>query len=77
MIFTSVLQEKPSGALADAWKAALAETGTATVDIGPALASVMAVKDDDEVKNVRKAGFLVSSAVTNRAVKDIEGMSAQ
>jgi Xaa-Pro aminopeptidase len=66
-------QEKPVGALADAWKQALSDTGLATADIAPALASVMSAKDEDEVKNVRKAAFLVSSALNNRGVKDIEG----
>jgi Xaa-Pro aminopeptidase len=33
----------------------------------------MAIKDDEEIKNIKKAAYLVSSAVNLRAVADIEG----
>lgn len=69
-----IFQEKPAGALAEAWNQALADSGLTTVDVAAGLAAAMTVKDDAEIKNVRKAAFLVSSAINNRGVKDIEGV---
>ena len=43
------------------------------MDVGGALSDAWAVKDEDEQKNLRKAAFLVSSAVNSFAVPQIEG----
>ena len=53
--------------------AALAASGLPTVDVSAHVSDVLTAKDGDEVKNVRKAAYLVSSALNNRGVKDIEG----
>ena len=43
------------------------------MDISANVGALLSAKDDEEVKNVRKAAYLVSSALNNRGVKDIEG----
>jgi nucleosome binding factor SPN SPT16 subunit len=70
--FCFVLQEKPTGDFAAAWLAALAASGLQTVYVASGLADTMSVKDEEEVKNVKKAAYLVSSALNNRGFKDIE-----
>ena len=67
------LQDKATGAFAEAWSAALAASELPVVDISTAVGTLLSAKEDDEVKNVRKAAYLVSSAMNNRGVKDIEG----
>jgi len=67
------LQDKATGAFAEAWAAALAASELPVVDVSASVGSILSVKDDDEVKNVRKAAYLVSSAMNNRAIRDIEG----
>ncbi|GAB4820394.1 hypothetical protein N2152v2_007440 [Parachlorella kessleri] len=65
-------KEKPEGPFASLWLETLAGSGLSTVDVGAALADAWAVKDEDELKNLRKAAFLVSSAVNSFAVPQIE-----
>jgi nucleosome binding factor SPN SPT16 subunit len=65
-------KEKPTGAFASAWLAALAGAGVAVVDVAAGLGEAMAVKDADEIMNVKKAGFLVSSALTKVGLKEVE-----
>jgi hypothetical protein len=67
------LQDKATGAFAEAWAAALAASELPVVDVSAAIGTLLSAKDDDEVKNVRKAAYLVSSAMNNRGVRDIEG----
>lgn len=43
------------------------------MDISANVGALLSTKDEEEVKNVRKAAYLVSSALNNRGVKDIEG----
>lgn len=66
-------QEKPTGATAEAWLARLLQADLTTVDASAGLAHAMAVKDEDEVKNVKKAAFLASGVLTQFMVKEIEG----
>jgi len=51
----------------------MAESGLPIVDVSSSVGSILSPKDEDEVKNVKKAAFLLSKAMTNRAIKDIEG----
>lgn len=67
------LQEKPVGPTTEAWQRMVQEAGFNTVDVGEGLASAMAPKDEEESKNIKKAAFLVSSAVQSFAVPQIEG----
>lgn len=69
-------KEKPTGAFVEAWGKVLSESGLPVVDVSVGLGSVLAQKDDDEIKNVKKAAFLLSKAMTNGAVKEIEGTPA-
>lgn len=67
------MQEKPTGSFAALWQKKLGDTGCALVDVSSGLADAMGVKDDGEVKNVKKAAYLVSSAVNTFAVPQLEG----
>lgn len=71
------MQAKAEGPVAALWLQKLAESGLKTVDVAPGLADAMAVKDEEEVKNVKKAAFLISSAMNNFAVGQIEGATGQ
>lgn len=66
------VQEKPTGAFAAAWLAAMTAAGLQTVDVGSGLADTMSIKDEEEIKNIKKAAYLISSALNNRGFKDIE-----
>ncbi len=69
------MQDKAVGAFAEAWAAALAASELPVVDLSAAVGTILSAKDEDEVKNIRKAAYLVSSAMNNRGVRDIEGES--
>ena len=62
--------------MAEAWLAALSGSGLATADMAPDLALLRSPKDDDEVKNVKKAAYLVSNALLKFTVPQLEGESA-
>ncbi|KAI9912477.1 hypothetical protein PsorP6_006497 [Peronosclerospora sorghi] len=53
-------KEAPQGELVSAFEAAVAATGVARVDVSKALETVLAVKDADELENLRWAGALSS-----------------
>jgi nucleosome binding factor SPN SPT16 subunit len=65
-------KEKPSGAFAEAWFAALESSQLPVVDVAGGVGSVLAVKDADETRNIKKAAYLVSNALQLQGVKDIE-----
>jgi nucleosome binding factor SPN SPT16 subunit len=44
-----------------------------TVDVASGLADAMSPKDEEEIKNVKKAGLLIGTALVNRAFKEVEG----
>ncbi|EFN58683.1 hypothetical protein CHLNCDRAFT_140286 [Chlorella variabilis] len=67
-------KEKPQGAVPEAWLAAVAGSGLATSDMAADLAALLSPKDDEEAKNVRKAAYLVSNALTKFAVPQLEGI---
>ena len=66
-------QEKLSGAFAGAWASALAASGLEVVDVASHLADIMSPKDEEEVKNVKKAAYLASQTMATFAVQQIEG----
>ena len=68
-----LLQEKPQGAVPEAWLAALAQSGVASSDMAGDLALLLSPKDDEEAKNVKKAAYLISNALTKFAVPQLEG----
>lgn len=43
-------------------------------DIAKDVGTLLLTKDEDEVKNIRKAAYLVSAALQRQAVKGLEGM---
>lgn len=67
-------KERPSGAVPEAWLAALAGSGLATMDMAADLAALLGPKDEEEVKNVKKAAYLVANALTKFAVPQLEGI---
>lgn len=67
------VQEKPQGAVPEAWLAALAGSGLATADVAGDLGLLLSAKDEEEAKNVKKAAYLVASALTKFAVPQLEG----
>ena len=68
-----VLQEVPTGIFADTWAGKLSSLGLETIDISPNIGYIMSPKDKNEILNTKKAAFLLTGAMNNKAVKDIEG----
>ena len=67
------MQDKHGGAFAETWAAVLAASEVPTVDVSAEMGNLLASKEEDEVKNVRKAAYLVSSALNMRCGKRLEG----
>lgn len=65
-------KEKPTGSFGESWTEELAKSELAVVDIGSAVGYLLASKDPDEVRNVKKAAYLASNALQIQGVKDIE-----
>eukprot|EP00611_Tribonema_gayanum_P008531 TRINITY_DN180_c0_g1_i2.p1 TRINITY_DN180_c0_g1~~TRINITY_DN180_c0_g1_i2.p1 ORF type:complete len:962 (+),score=485.12 TRINITY_DN180_c0_g1_i2:207-3092(+) len=68
----TILKEKTSGALVDAWAAAWAAAGVQAVDIAAALGTVLAVKDAEEIELMRKAASLSSKVMRLAFVDKME-----
>lgn len=66
------MQENPTGAFAEAWGKKLSEADFNIIDTAADFGSLFAIKETEELTNVRKAAYLVSFAVKERAVRDIE-----
>jgi Xaa-Pro aminopeptidase len=62
--------------MAETWRHALAQSGLVAVDISAGLGEVLGVKDEDEIRNVKKAAFLAARALSH-AVAKIEGKCCQ
>ena len=65
-------KEKPTGTFGNAWTDELGKSQMAVVDIGHAVGYLLASKDADEVRNVKKAAYLASNALQLQGIKDIE-----
>lgn len=65
-------KEKPDGKLAGVWAAAVAASGLATVDVAAGLSDVLSCKDEGEVKNVKRASFLLVNAMKGVVVPEME-----
>lgn len=52
----------------------MASSGIEVTDIAKDVGTLLLTKDEDEVKNIRKAAYLVSAALQRQAVKGLEGM---
>ena len=66
-------KEKPIGDLATGWRAALAaEADLAQVELGPALAELLVVKEDKEVSCVKRAAIFSAVVMQKSLVKRIE-----
>ena len=72
-LLAAAVQEKPQGAVPEAWLAALAASGLATTDMAADLAQLLSPKDDEEAKNVKKAAYLVGNALVKFTVPQLEG----
>lgn len=70
---THAVQEKPQGAVPEAWLAALGASGLATADVAGDLGQLLSPKDEEEAKNVKKAAYLVANALVKFAVPQLEG----
>lgn len=57
------------------WKGALKSSGLETVDAAPALSALFCAKDEDEIKNIKKAAYLAGMVVKSFAQAQIEGAS--
>jgi len=68
-----LLKEKPQGEFSALWRAALgAEDGLTQVELGPALAQLLAVKDLEEQASVKRAAVFSAELLTKHLVPRIE-----
>jgi len=65
-------KEKPDGKLAGLWAAAVGDSGLSTVDVSAGLSDVLSCKDEGEVKNVKRASFLLVNAMKGVVVPEME-----
>ena len=65
-------KEKPMGDFANAWRAALGESGLAQVELAPALAELLAPKDGVEVGYVKRAGIFAAMVMQKHLVGRLE-----
>jgi len=65
-------KEKPLGEFVAGWKAKLGESGLAQVELGPALADMIAVKDTPEQTNIKRAGIASAVVMTKHFVAQME-----
>ncbi|KAH7421678.1 hypothetical protein KP509_13G070600 [Ceratopteris richardii] len=65
-------KEAPEGALMERWSELLSDSAFNLVDVSSGLSEVFAVKDETEIQNIRKAGFLSASVLKNYVVPKLE-----
>ena len=66
-------QDNIKGDFGSCWSDKLAASGMQVMDIAKDVGTLLLTKDEDEVKNIRKAAYLVSAALQRQAVKQLEG----
>ena len=67
-------REKPDGGLSTVWQERAAAAGLEQVDIAPALARLMAVKDAAEITNIKRAAHLSAAVLEKFVVAKIEAV---
>lgn len=65
-------REKTDGGLATVWHERTTSAGVSTVDVAPALARVMAPKDDGELLAIKRAAHLSTAVLEKCVVHKIE-----
>eukprot|EP00210_Caulerpa_lentillifera_P002529 g2426.t1 len=65
-------KEKHLGKLADDWTAAVVSMQDHTVDLAPAISSLLACKEEEEIKMIRKAAFLACKVAVEHVVVKLE-----
>mmetsp|Transcript_3937 Transcript_3937/g.10265 ORF Transcript_3937/g.10265 Transcript_3937/m.10265 type:complete len:1060 (+) Transcript_3937:110-3289(+) len=65
-------KEKPLGEFVSAWRGKLADSGLTPVEIAPALADLLAVKDLSEVALLKRAGIASAMVMTKHFVTSME-----
>ncbi|KAG5562363.1 hypothetical protein RHGRI_005186 [Rhododendron griersonianum] len=71
-IVGSVAREAPEGILLETWAEKLKNSNLQLADITNGFSDLFAVKDHDEVTNVKKAAFLTASVMKNFVVPKLE-----
>ena len=66
------MQEKPDGKVAELWQSKLDASGLGTTDVASGFAAVFAVKDKDEIQNIRRSGYLSATVLRQYAVPHLE-----
>ena len=69
-----ISREKPDGGLSALWHSSAAAAGLEQVDIGPALARLMAPKDAAEITNIKRAAHLSASVLEKLVVAKMESV---
>jgi len=67
-------REKPDGGLSTLWQERAAAAGLEQVDIAPALARLMAVKDAAEITNIKRAAHLSAAVLEKFVVAKMEAV---
>ena len=71
------MQDKPEGKLTDMWAAELTKSELQTVDVASGVAAVLSVKDEDEIKHTKKAGYMAARVMKDFTVAELEGEVSQ
>uniref|UniRef100_A0A061QN78 FACT complex subunit n=1 Tax=Tetraselmis sp. GSL018 TaxID=582737 RepID=A0A061QN78_9CHLO len=67
-------KEKPDGTLAQVWSSEVAKSGLQTVDVSQGISELLSVKEDGEVKNIKRACYLLINAMKGFVVPELEGI---
>jgi nucleosome binding factor SPN SPT16 subunit len=73
----ALVKEKPDGKICALWGAALADSGFQTVDVSGGISDVLSNKDEAEVKNVKRACYLLVNAMKSFVVPELEDIIDQ
>ena len=67
-------REKAEGPLSEAWEATVQSAGIESVNVTDGLSRVLAVKDDAEVTNVKKAAYMSAMVMQKSVVEKLESV---
>ena len=70
----TLLKEKPEPGLSALWAERVTASNVAAADVAPALARLLAPKDDAELQSVRRAAHLSASVLEKFVVNKIESV---
>ena len=70
----SLVKEKPDGKLSQLWASSVADSSLTVVDVSVGISDVLSEKDEAEVKNIKRACYLLINTMKGFVVPELEGI---